>query len=411
MSIENNGNKQNIEQETENKSWLRNCWVKTQPTVLLRLFCVIFCFILIFVLIVISLFINLEKNQKLDSKKIAHVKVKQMNVERYLPFLITLKNGKVLIYDGEDTLNIYRHLKEQKYNSKYTYPEIFNPKTKSFKKLPILGYKLGQIYYELKNGNLLFFNDCQVTLFDINNEKFQKISDGISEIKETKKIANPLMFNLDLVPYSDNYIFISTIGTRLNDYTHKNKTEPEWIIKYNLITNEYEKVDIETKAKFIKSIVISKKEILFISEKDKEIYIYDTELNKFYKKGELLFKDNIISLRKVSNNKILILSPAGKQPSQMITLSPFKVDVLEKFNIPEKVFYLNRNGDIQTNDYLIFSSGLMFDKQNNKFEQVFIPQKQGCITKLDDEQFLIVGSSEIKIPTKTAEIIKFKRKR
>ena len=349
--------------------------------------------------------INILENNILNNIDIEYIKVKSMNIPRYLPTLISLKNGKILVYGSEDTFNTYPKLKQQKYNPQYTYPEIFDIKTKSFKTLPILKYKLGDIYYELKDGNLLFFDDFQVTLFDIKNETFRKFAEGIKEIKETKRNANPSFCNIYLIPYSDNFIFISSIGTKKNYDKINVNYEIEWLIKYNIKSKTYKKIDFKKPVNFTNYIVINK-QVIFISEKSSDIYIYNIELNKFIKKGSLIFKEKEISLRKVSNNQVLVLSHFNKKPIQMITLSPFKVETLSNINLLATDFYNSKYGCILTNNYLIFSSGLIFDKTNNNFIQGFNPREKGCIAKLSDELFLIVGTDQIKIPTRTAIIIK-----
>jgi hypothetical protein len=109
MSVENNNN-ENMEQETQNKYWWKNSWVKPQPTYLFLIIIMLFC----------SLFLSgkcfafqLFKDKNIDKGKWEVIKTELTEVRRVGVNAHLLPDGNVLIFGGtglwlhENTVDVY----------------------------------------------------------------------------------------------------------------------------------------------------------------------------------------------------------------------------------------------------------------------------------------------------------------
>ena len=141
----------------------------------------------------------------------------------YVPKMIKLKDGRVLLYETILSTGVNY--------------QIYNPKTGHYELLEPPVSHTGFSYYELSTGNLLFITYQAVILFDIKTNKFTKVSDGIPELKKYQqylshydKTVNPL-----IIPYSDNKIYIL-----LSWYDSIDK-----VIEYNLTDYSYEIKDFK----------------------------------------------------------------------------------------------------------------------------------------------------------------------
>ncbi len=401
MSDENK-NKENIKQQNQNKKKLcKKMFYLNKKHKLL------FIFILFLIICFLFYFNNTKKNNAINNSDcFIHKKISRMNISRSSPFLIKLKNGKILIFGGEDII---------KYKYNYTYPELFNPKTKKYKKLKELNYQLDVTYYEFKNGNLLFFSDNKIILYNLKEEKFYEYADSIPELVNTKRKACFRTFLPQIIPYSDEYIYISTFGTKSDGYPAitregilDNKENLEWIIKYNLNTKKYVKIKPpNVNLSFIGSIVISNKELLCISSIENEIYIYNVEKNKFEKKGKLPINDYFFGLSKIGNDTICAL-PYSNNFFQFIDLNTYKVKTNQS-----KHFLTKYTGNewAATNDFILFHWGNAFNKNATKFG-IFWEKPSGSIISLDNNTFLRVGDFyHLTSPSTYSEIVQLKEKR
>lgn len=231
----------------------------------------------------------------------------------YVPKMIKLKDGRVLLYE---TILFT--------GASY---QIYNPKTGHYELLEPPVSHAGFSYYELNSGNLFFITYQAAILFDIKTNKFTKVSDGIPELKKYQqhlshydKTVNPL-----IIPYSDNKIYIL-----LSWYDSIDK-----VIEYNLTDYSYEIKDFKHNIKApAASAVIDNRHVMLI-DKDGGIYYYDALKDKLKKKGKLKIKASGF-LYKTGGNKAVFIPYPGYQnksaayPIQVINLKDFSVSVIYK---------------------------------------------------------------------------------
>ena len=284
-------------------------------------------------------------------------------------YLVNLDNNKILILGG-----VYRHSADPNIfatnidNTQYIQPavmkydklksaEIYEIKEQKFRKISDMIHSEIQAAYKLKNGNILLLSNkkpCQI--FNPDTELFSIIFPAIKDLPGRED-------NIYIIEQPNDFILISS------DKMKK-------IIKLNTKTGQYENMLNDKNSKFIKSIPLNNNKILAINS-NKEILIYDININKFDKIGELPFNPAFHNMLAINKNKILVYFASKynndieyKYNDFFIELNKNKVKIIP-LEYENSVFYgQERKAYKLAEDLVYFSSGEFLNINNKKFYKV-----------------------------------------
>ena len=304
-----------------------------------------------------------------NDKNISSFYIKQlgdMTEARSNMLLVNLDNNKILMLGG-----VYRHSAEPYIsttnidNTQYIQPaimkydklksaEIYEIKEQKFRKIYDMIHSEIQAVYKLKNGSILLLSNkkpCQI--FNPDTELFSIIFPAIKDLPDRED-------NIYIIEQPNDFILISS-------------DKMEKIIKLNTKTGQYENILDDKNSKFTKSIPLNNNQILAINL-NKEILIYDININKFDKIGELPFNPTFHNMIAISNNKILIYFAKKynndieyKHNDFFIELKGNKVKIIP-LEYENSVFYgQERKAYKLAKNLVYFSSGEFLDINNQKF--------------------------------------------
>ena len=284
-------------------------------------------------------------------------------------YLVNLDNNKILILGG-----VYRHSADPNIfatnidNTQYIQPavmkydklksaEIYEIKEQKFRKISDMIHSEIQAAYKLKNGNILLLSNkkpCQI--FNPDTELFSIIFPAIKDLPGRED-------NIYIIEQPNDFILISS------DKMKK-------IIKLNTKTGQYENMLNDKNSKFIKSIPLNNNKILAINS-NKEILIYDININKLDKIGELPFNPAFHNMLAINKNKILVYFASKynndieyKYNDFFIELNKNKVKIIP-LEYENSVFYgQERKAYKLAEDLVYFSSGEFLNINNKKFYKV-----------------------------------------
>ena len=362
------------------------------------------------------------KNEMLyvPSVKWKHIKTFPMNTYRCTPYAVTLKDGRVLIWGDEET-GYHDYSKDSRL------PEIFNPKTKKFKLLNELEFKLPNTFYKLKNGNVLFIDYDKCILFDIKTDTFKKVSEGIGFYKESS-VCRFLNYKCNgyafkIIPYSDSIIYIAVL-----EKTGRYDLYPKYlkyILKFNLETYKFEAEETADSPDISDAIALNEGKMLLVSQETGDIYIYGALENKFELKSRLLINAKYY-LEHLGEEEILFIPEKYYRdeieprntweypPFQVLNLKDFSVQLIKTAANYRKTLdqRFGENNWGASKDYVVFNDGSLFNKHTKKY---YVPQDRylykynfGNIAALNDNTFLLSGTNSIS-HSNYSEIIKLEK--
>ena len=416
--------KENIEQKKKNKQGVWKKLLGLNQTYKLYLCKCLFIVFLICIISFISIrFLHIkttdESNKKFKieeninkSPLITIEKVGEMVENRFEPHLINLKNGEILIVGGYKKEIIKSTLNKQPpdYRKIYlTSAEIYNPNTKTFRKISDMKHSECLATYIMDDGRVLLLSknkNCQI--FDNKTESFSLVFPGIKDLHVDRGILN-------IINKGDNIISIFP-------------SSMSFLIELNIATGKYKKIFDNKNKGFLYSVPIDNKILciasiivksnngfkLFYRETpkiiNKDITLYDIKTHSMEKISELetLRKDIILS--KFTDNKIFMRS-IDKKNLIIDEILSLKDKTILIDSIPRKPedHFLQKYYIL--NNYIIFPSGEIYDYEFERF--IYLNRNfyhlGSEFIKIGSNKLLILGKSILNNNTKDIYTIEIKR--
>ena len=343
------------------------------------------------------------------------IETEDLNIKRTAPSLIRLKDGRVLVYEYTPALN----------RPDSDCPEIYNPETKSYKKLQAAPFLFYTKYAELDNGSLLFINKSQITLFDIKTDTFRKAASGIPDADYQMKFALNGSGKLYIILFKSG---IKIIELDLVSYTHEIKDEIPDINVSSLTVLENKQLFIidnsgniylydlaDKNLKFHKNGIklsaasaLNDKQLLLTDSKGR-LYVYDAAKNNLEYKNEYKINSSLIFYG-LKNNKVILMpycsslkneeKECGSLPVQIIDLKNYRVSEIKK-NMTIR-YCLNLE------DKLICENGVIIDENNMYIGMPKFIFGEGGIIGLNNNEVLQLGGSGVK-SLNSSRVIRIKK--